>query len=77
MNKQRRASLQKEMELIGEAIAIIEQAQEEEQECFDNMPEGLQMSERGEQIEEYADSLEEIASYLEDQECELDDIING
>ena len=48
MNKQRRKRIQEALEIIEEAKAILEEVQEEEQEAFDNMPEGLQSSERGE-----------------------------
>lgn len=77
MNKPRRKELNRALEMIAEARAIIEAMQEEEQDAFDNMPEGLQVSELGEKIEENAGRLEEIASYLEEQENELEDIING
>lgn len=77
MNKIRRKELNRAMELLAEARAIIEQVQEEEQESFDNMPEGLQYSELGEKIEENAGRLEEVAGYIEEQENELEDIING
>ena len=60
MNKPRRKQLNKALELLAEARAIIEEMQEQEQECFDNMPEGLQASEQGEKIEENASRLEEI-----------------
>lgn len=77
MNKPRRKELNRALELMAEARAIIEAMQEEEQESFDNMPEGLQCSELGEKIEENASRLEEVASYIEEQESELEDIING
>lgn len=77
MNKQRRKDLQKALELIAEARSIIETAQEEEQESFDNLPESIQYGEQGERMQENADNLEEIVSYLEDQESTLEDIING
>ena len=60
MNNQRRKDLTKAIELIEEAKSIVNAAEEEEQEFFDNMPEGLQASERGERAEEAAQSLEEM-----------------
>lgn len=48
MNKARRAMLQKAIEAIDEARALIEECRELEQEAFDNMPESIQCSERGE-----------------------------
>lgn len=77
MNKPRRKELNRALAMIAEARAIIEAMQEEEQESFDNMPEGLQCSELGEKIEENAGRLEDIIGYLEEQENELEDIING
>lgn len=77
MNKQRRKELNRALEMIAEARAIVEAMQEEEQESFDNMPEGLQTSELGEKISENADLLMEIATYLEEQENALDEVING
>lgn len=58
MNKDRRARLQ---ELV-EALACI---QEEEQEAFDNMPESLQESERGEAMQEAIDAMDEAKDALD------------
>lgn len=77
MNKPRRKELNKTLDLLAQARAIIEAMQEEEQESFDNMPEGLQMSELGERIEENANRLAEIMDALEEQYDELEDVING
>lgn len=48
MNKQRRKDLQRAADLIGQARTIIEQARDEEQEYFDNMPESMQNGAKGE-----------------------------
>lgn len=48
MNKVRRKRVQDAITKIEEAKAILEDAQDEEQAAFDNMPEGLQYGERGE-----------------------------
>lgn len=77
MNKPRRKELNRALEMIADARAIIEAMQEEEQEAFENLPEGLQMAEMGEKMEENASRLEDIIGYLEEQENELEDIING
>lgn len=77
MNKPRRKELKRALEMLAEARAIIESMMEEEQEAFENMPEGLQVSELGEKIEENAQRLEDVVGYLEEQENELEDIING
>ena len=50
MNAARRKRLAEAVDMIASAKEIIEEVKEEEQEAFDNMPESLQGSERGEDI---------------------------
>lgn len=57
MNKERRAKLGDIIERLDALQAEIEDLEREEQEAFDNMPEGLQQSERGQQTEEAANTL--------------------
>ena len=59
MNKQQRAILER---IIGE----LEQIQEEEQEKYDNAPEGLADTDRVLQFEENADNLQEAIDILND-----------
>ena len=66
MNAQRRKKLQKAVELLNEAMSIIEYAKDEEQECFDNLPEGIQYSERGTTMEDNIYNLEEIIDNISD-----------
>lgn len=75
MNKQRRASLKEAVELLEQAKSIIECVAEEEREAFDNLPEGIQYSERGEQMEEYADTLDEFYESIGDGIESLEEII--
>lgn len=65
MNKARRKWLEEVIEKIEEAQQEIASIAEEERECFDNMPEGLQEGERGQSISDNADSLEEADSDFE------------
>ena len=58
MNKQRRKELERALELLEEAKQIVEICQSDEQECFENLNEGLQASERGQQFETNADNLQ-------------------
>lgn len=75
MNKLRRKQLQEAIELLEKAKEIIELAKDEEQECFDNMPEGIQYSEKGEQIETNASDLDDVFNELESQIDSITDII--
>lgn len=77
MNNTRRKVIRSIIEMLNDTTAKVDEAKElttnvagEERESFDNMPEGLQESERGQRIEECADELEDI-------ECELDDILSN
>ena len=72
MNAKRRRELRKAITLLNDAQANLESAkeiiadcQEEEQECYDCLPEGIQDSDRGEEIQENADALESIADEVE------------
>lgn len=58
MNNKRRKTLgkiQERLEVIREELEFISC---EEQECFDNLPEGFQYSERGERLEENVYTIE-------------------
>lgn len=61
MNNDRRKQLERAKALLEEALSIIETCRDEEQEAFDNMPEGLQQSERGEKAEAACSALDECA----------------
>jgi prefoldin subunit 5 len=69
MNAKRRKELEKVIALIEEARNQLETLKDEEQEAFDNMPEGLQYSEKGERMETAIsfmdDSFNELESAIE------------
>lgn len=74
MNKQRRKLIEDGYDLIMQGKSLIDTALEEEQECYDNLPEGIQMSDRGDemqnnidQLQECSDNLDEALSALEEQ----------
>lgn len=77
MNKVRRKQLADAMELIEQVQAIITEVAEEEREAFENLPEGLQASERGEKMEETADFLEEIVEALDSCYCDTAAVVEG
>lgn len=55
--------LKEQIEAIGSELRTLA---DEEQEKFDNMPEGLQASENGQAIETAAQALDEAAGYAEE-----------
>lgn len=66
MNNERRARIRAIISKLEELNSEIEDIRSEEQDAFDNMPEGLQSSERGDQAQEAISNLES---------CSLDDVI--
>lgn len=66
MNKYRRNRLQKIYDAISAIQADLEEVRDEEQEAFDNMPEGLQCSERGEAMETALSELEDALYSMEE-----------
>lgn len=72
MNKARRKSIEEITNKIYELKEKIEMLQDEEQEYFDNMPENLQGSERGEIAENAIGSFGEAIDYLENAIESLD-----
>lgn len=61
MNAARRKEIDKARAMIEEAKGLIEAAQSDEQDYFDNMPENMQGGERGQKAEQSADALQEAA----------------
>ncbi len=53
-------------DLIEQAMSILEEVKDEEQEAHDNLPESLQYGERGEEMEGFIEMLDESYGYLED-----------
>lgn len=70
MNANRRKELEKVIALIKDAEGQLDILKCEEQEAFDNMPESLQYSEKGER-------MEEVISYLEDSFSDLGSAIEN
>lgn len=70
MNAKRRKELEKVIALIEDAKSQLEILKDEEQEAFDNMPESLQYSEKGEK-------MEEAINYLDDSSNELESVIEN
>ena len=64
MNKKRLQKLVEAVAKIQSAYDTLETIRDEEQEAFDNMPESLQYSERGELTEQNADDLDSAVSDL-------------
>lgn len=84
MNKQRRKQLAEAIEKLEQAIALLEEAQEivetvadEEQEAYDNMPESLQGTERGEMTLDNVSTMEEVRYNIESYIDEINEQIDS
>lgn len=66
MNKQRRKAIDAVREKLEELLEELEAIKDEEQEAFDNLPESLQASERGEAMEEAIENLAYSIDYIEE-----------
>lgn len=75
MNKVRRKELTRVVDLLDQARDLLETIRDEEQEAFDNLPESIQCSERGETMEDYISTMEEMLDYLDTGE--LQEIVDG
>jgi len=66
MNYERRKNLERAMEILAIVRGIIEDAKEDEEESFGNLPENLQGSELGMKLESCVEGLEEALSSIDD-----------
>ena len=73
LNQERRKKIDKMLGIISEAKLTLEELLADEQEAFDNMPEGLQTSEKGEKAENAISYLEEAVANLDEAESNLAD----
>lgn len=65
MNKQRRKELNEIINKLSELWDDLESLKSEEEECYDNMPENLQYSEKGERIEAVVESLNDALDSID------------
>lgn len=61
------------VDLINQAKEIIEMCRDEEQEAFDNLPESIQFSNRGEMMEDYVSEIEYALDSIESAADSLTD----
>lgn len=79
MNNERRKELKKATELceeaqnkLQEAKEIVECCREEEEECYDNLPESLQDGEKGSLMQDAMDNMGEFIDGCDDVINEID-----
>lgn len=74
MNKQRRKKVEGIYDLLQAALMELEEIRDEEQDAFDNLPEGIQESERGEQMEEYISQIDSAIDDIESAKSSLEEV---
>lgn len=65
MNNTRRKAIQNIMDKLEELMEEIEAIKDEEQEAYDNLPESLQNSERGEAMDSAVYNLDDAAENVQ------------
>jgi hypothetical protein len=77
MNRQRRKELARIYNVLQDCVSDLEFVRDEEQEAFDNLPESLQYSEKGELMEECVDNIESVITDLENVCSDLEEIFGN
>lgn len=77
MNNQDRKELDRAQSLLIQGATILEALADAETEKFDNLPEGLQASERGEQFNEDAERLQTCNDEILNVVSELEHVGGG
>lgn len=65
MNKNRRKEIKTVIDELDKLGARIEELRDEEQGYFDNMPEGIQWSEKGDAVQETIDDMDEAIDSIQ------------
>ena len=76
MNKQRRKAIEKVVSTLENMLEELDGIREEEQDAYDNLPESIQDSERGETMYENIDTLDTSYADLESIIDNLQELIN-
>lgn len=66
MNKARRISIMKTINSLQILKSDVENIQSEEQDAYDNLPESLQDSERGDRMQEAIDNLDDAMTLIDE-----------
>lgn len=75
MNKERRKSIERIIDELNEIQADLTSIRGDEGEAYDNLPEGIQSSERGDSMQEAIDAMDNADGYLQEAIDYLTDII--
>lgn len=74
MNNLRRKQIKDALSLIEEAYELLTTTKDEEEMAFDNLPESLQYSERGDIMQDNITNLDDAITSLDDAKSALENI---
>lgn len=60
--------------MIDEAIKILEEVKNEEDESYENLPDNFRYGDKGEEMKDYIEMLNEASGYLEDANSVIEQI---
>jgi hypothetical protein len=72
MNNRRRSMIRDALQMLTQAMQLLEDVGTEEQDYFDNMPESLQSGEKGIKAEDAAYALQEATDLLSNTIADLE-----
>ena len=67
MNKERKGRFNDVISSLEEAKGEVEDILNEEQDSYDSLPDGLQMSSRGEKMEDCINKIDEVVGFVEEK----------
>ena len=73
MNKIRRKHLSEIQDRLSDIISDLNEIRDEEETAYENLPDSIQFSERGDAMSEAFDNIDEAISMLEDASSYIDD----
>ena len=74
MNKARKKQLESALSVLKGVLEVVSELCDQEEEAFDNLPESIQESDRGDEMQGYIDSLSTACDSLEDAIDSLEEI---
>ena len=77
MNAKRRKRLEDALSLLEQAIDIINEIRDEEEDAYNNLPEGIKESERGEQMSVNVSTLEDAATSIEEAAGSINETLDA
>ena len=74
MNRSKRKKLSRAFDLISEAVEIIENVKDQEQEDMENLPDPFRNGDRGEEMQSFIEMMDEALGYLLDANSVVEQI---